>query len=788
MQLYLIPVYDTASKLGSTVNQPEEVSGCLCLHWRRIDVRRYAITWLMIAFCVCISESLQASEVRGKLTGYVYDATSGLGLRDVNLVLSDGQGTSSASDGWFSLPALKPGTDTLRFSHIGYKSKEIIVSITAGQNKFLEITLQPDVIPLQPVTKTGEASEFERATGRFELSPRTLKSYPAIGEADVLRAVQTIPGVTRGHELSTGFYVRGGRNDQNLILLDDITIYTPYHLFGFFSIFDVDALEHAVLYKGGFGAEYGGRLSSVLELRTRSGNSRSLNLHGQLSLLSSKVLAEGPLGERGSWLVSYRRSYIDLLVNLVAPDVFPYSFNDFVATVTYPVSRNARLKLTSFWQKDSYKPRRRSETGAGPEERINEDVVWQNRALGLTYEWLISPTMFSRTTIYGSYYNAMYRVDDQRFFFGALVPRLEFDLDNHIRDLSVKQTLTWTGLSGHTLTTGLHYHNLDYGLNLTTNVVDYDPSISAPDLHELGLFAEDAWQLNPSWQLTAGLRFNYFSNLQTAALVPRLALTTQLSRTHTLKLSAGRYHQNVITANTADDVLAPYEVWVPLQKQHRLASAWHTTAAWVAELSDLYTLRAEAYWKDLANIGILNRGRFLDSDPILHQYDGQAWGLEILAEKKGGRLSGWLGYHFNRTYLDIDGQKVAPSFYRKHSVTLTGEYNFNKKWSVGFSWMLASGQPYQLVVGEYEVPGSTGGVIETDPNFYTYPPYHRLDVSFFRHFHKKNWHLTLYLQIQNLYFQRNYVYPDRQVFLNGLEHTDKFALPILPTLGLRFNL
>ncbi len=358
-------------------------------------------SWCLLVLILCLPKLAVPCDDLGRITGYVYDASNGLGLRDVNLVLPDGRGTSSASNGWFSLEGLAPGSDTLRVSHIGYKPKEIIFNIEAGENLFLEIMLQPDVIKLQPVTKTSEQPEFDKSASQFEISPRTLKSYPAIGEADVLRAVQTIPGVTRGHELSTGFYVRGGRSDQNLILLDDITIYTPYHLFGLFGIFDVDAIGDAVLHKGGFGAEYDGRLSSVLNIRTRPGNAHKTALHGQLSLLSSKVLAEGPLGERGNWLVSYRRSYIDLLVNLVAPDVFPYSFNDLIAKLSYSVSPNVRATITSFWQKDSYKPRP-IETGAGPEERINEDVVWQNRALGLTFEWLSSPTVFSKTTLYGS--------------------------------------------------------------------------------------------------------------------------------------------------------------------------------------------------------------------------------------------------------------------------------------------------------------------------------------------------------------------------------------------------
>ncbi len=334
----------------------------------------------------------------------------------------------------------------------------------------------------------------------------------------------------------------------------------------------------------------------------------------------------------------------------------------------------------------------------------------------------------------------------------------------------------------------MQYHNLDYDLDVATNVVDYDPSIAVPPIHESGLFIEDGWRFKPGLQLTTGVRVNYFSNLQTTALAPRLTLTAQVHPKHTIKLSAGRYYQNIITANSADDVLAPYEVWVPLQKQHRLSSAWHTSAAWIAKFSGEYSLDAAVYWKDLSNIGIMNRDRFLDSDPILYQYDGKAWGLELLLQKQKGRLTGWLGYHFNHTYLNIEGKKVAPTYYRKHTLNLTGEYNFNKKWSAGFSWVLASGQPYQLVIGEYEAPDIAGGLIETPPDFYTYPPYHRLDVSFFRHFDKKNWHLTLYLQIQNLYFQKNYVYPDKHVFLNDLEHTDKFALPVLPTLGLRFNL
>jgi outer membrane receptor protein involved in Fe transport len=316
---------------------------------------------------------------------------------------------------------------------------------------------------------------------------------------------------------------------------------------------------------------------------------------------------------------------------------------------------------------------------------------------------------------------------------------VEFDLDNRIRDLSLKQTLTFTGLSSHTFTAGMQYHNLAYDLDVATNVVDYDPSITVPTIHELSPFAEDAWQLKPSLQLTAGLRLNYFSNLEKVTLAPRLMLTTQIHPRHTIKLSAGRYHQNVITANTEEDVLAPYEVWAPLQKQHQLSSAWNMSAAWIAELSDEYSFRTEIYLKDLSNVGIMNRNRFLDSDPLLYQYDGRAWGFEIFAEKRSGRLTAWLGYHFNRTYLNIDGRNVAPGYYRKHTLNLTGEYNFNKKWSAGFSWVLSSGQPYQLVIGEYEAPlpdgSGGGGLIETPTDFYTYPPYHRLDVSFFRHFY-----------------------------------------------------
>lgn len=690
------------------------------------------------------------SQEKATLSGTIKD--SGTGEELIGTIIKvKGQsiGAQANEYGFYSI-TLPVGTYTFVITSSGYVTKEETIELTT--NKQMDIQLDEEGTELEEIvisTERQDANIKDPVMGVERLDPKELSKIPVLlGEKDIIKTMQLLPGVKNAGEGNAGYYVRGGTADQNLILLDEAPVYNASHLLGFFSTFNSDAIKDAVLYKGNQPANFGGRLSSVLDIHMNEGNSKRFNVSGGLGLISSKLNVEGPIvKDKASFLITGRRTYADLF--LKASDKFKENtlyFYDLNAKVNYRLGRKDRLFLSGYFGRDVL--------GVGKTFGFN----WGNATGTLRWNHIINDKLFSNTSVIYSSYD--YKISIS----GGDV---KFDVTSLIRDWNLKQEFQYFANTRNKIRFGFNVINHD----ITPGQIDAETAvgINATRLNptrsvESSAFITNDWTATENLTISYGLRVSAFSVLGNGQEVytydengdvatttlydkndhlktyynpePRVSMSYAYNKTASFKAAYARNAQNIhLVSNSTSS--SPTDVWLATSLNTKPEIADQYSIGWFRNFKEnMYEVNVETYYKSMQNQIDYRNGANTQANEYLEgellSGIGRAYGLEMIIKKKKGRLSGWVGYTLSRTERKIDGINdnnwYAAKQDRTHDLSVVAIYDITPKLSVSALFIYYTGNAVTFPSGKYEVNGETQ-FLYTERNGYRMPAYHRLDLG-----------------------------------------------------------
>lgn len=713
---------------------------------------------LSFIFFLVLSFSASGQE-KALLYGTVRDSLSGETLPGATVYIpSANRGMATDPDGNFEIE-LNPGSYEVRFSYAGYNPVALDLSLESGEQKEVEIILSN--ITLKAVEIKAFISDHTSGTamGRNELDIETIKLLPAfLGEVDLLKTIQLLPGVQAAGEGNAGFYVRGGGPDQNLILFDNAVVYNASHLLGFFSVFNSDAIEGVELYKGAMPAEYGERLASVIDIKQRKGNDQKFKGRGGIGLISSRVTLEGPLvKDKASFIVSGRRTYIDALITpfIDANSSFGgsrYFFYDLNGRLDWDLDNGQSLYVSGYYGDDAF-------DFSSPNTEFKTTVTWGNRIISAGYEKILNSKTLLK--INGSY---------TKYNFGFLGSQDDFELEvnSQITDYRLKPELTFE-LGNHQLKTGFSYIFHD----ISPNNSSAEQGETIFDLgeqqqfysHEGAFYLSDEFNLTDVWKVEAGLRLSGFAHTgpftryivdengtkqdtlryQQGDLIadyigwePRISTSYRFSEKSSVKASFTQNYQYVHLANLSPLAL-PTDVWLPSTEivQPQLGRQY---SAGYFRLFDGGKIEAsvEAYYKEMENL-IEYKENTQPSDGVDNNEDnlltfgrGESYGIEFFVRKNVGKTTGWIGYTLSRTERQFDaindGNWYPATFDRRHDIAVVVAHRLNDKWTLSGNFVFGTGRAITLPVSGYFIE-NTLVYNYAERNSFRMRDYHRMDLS-----------------------------------------------------------
>ena len=684
------------------------------------------------------------------LSGYVKDANTGENLIAAVIRVSDlNLSTYSNNYGFYSI-SIPAGTHEIELSFVGYANKVETIQISADKRHNFELTPNSSVIEEVVVTGKKEEDHVTSAQmGNLKFTMEELKNIPVLfGEKDLLKSIQLLPGVSSGGEGSANFYVRGGGGDQNLILLDEATVYNASHLMGFFSTFNSDAIKDANLYKGGIPAQYGGRISSVMDISMLDGNSKKFSAEGGIGLIASRLKLEGPIvKEKSSFMLSARRTYADLFLKLSKDQKTKNSklyFYDLNAKMNYKLNDRNTLYLSGYFGKDDL----------GYSDLFGFD--WGNSTATVRWNSILNSQLFSNTSlIYSDFsYDVNVNSDESKF-----------SIASKIRNLNFKQDFSYYSDDNNALKFGvnvLHQQIRPASIEAREGSDVNSIEIERRQGIEASAYVSHEWKPFEKLNLIYGLRLSdfmvmgpgtfyeydeegeptsesYFGEVIAKHYLnfePRLSLSYALNSNHSIKASFNRMAQNLhqltnTTASLPTDQYILSSLNVKPQIANQAALGYFRTFQ-----GNVYEFSVEAYYKsmenqiDFRNGADLQANKFMEGD-LLYGV-GRSYGTEFLLRKNKGRLTGWVGYTLaksERQFDDInDGNWFNARQDRTHDVSVVGIFQLSKRWTVGATFVYYTGNAITFPSGKYQVDGRTM-FYYSERNGYRMPDYHRLDLS-----------------------------------------------------------
>ena len=695
---------------------------------------------------------IQLNAQSGIISGFISDSSSAEALIGANVILQEtGQGMATDINGYYIIQDITPGDYVLMVSYVGFKLKKEKLKISDGQSIKLDISLSEDVVELTQIEVTAE--QIQRKSNiqpsKINLSPRMMKAAPALAEPDLFRTIQALPGVLTTSEFSTGLVIRGGNTDQNLILLDGVTVYNPSHLGGIFSNFIVDGVKEAELIKGAYNAEYGGRLSAVLNIISREGNQKKFEGKANLSLLSAQATIEGPF-YKGAWVFSGRRTYFDKIFQNV-PTIPPYYFYDIQSHIYTDLTSKDRLSLSFYNGVDDLLFDTFGLTGR-----------WGNRTVSAQYRRVFSEKLIGNFL----YANSLFFTEFGLGGSNGLVS------DNQIDDATVAANFSWFKSSESTLKFGAQIKTLVF---LYTN--SFNDSLQFEintKPKEFANYMKLKYSASKRLILEPGLRINLY-DVYSDSIFPdlRFGMKYLLNDNRYLNFSVGNYHQFIATFQ--DDYNPNIlDQWIAVDNSVSPAKSSQIVLGYEEYIKDLYKIQVEGYYKDIKNLFTFEESRATTdeaiSDSVLSDIvtpsDGYAYGLELFAQKMSGRLSGWLAYTFSVSRKSMNSifyeeeEEYYNSWDRTHSFSALGNYIFNNKWDMNWKLSLQSGQAYTPIIGYYNqiLPEGPDEVYRTIPgtrNSARYSPYSRLDLGIVYHTKLFGSKMDIYVQVINVLNRKN---------------------------------
>jgi hypothetical protein len=751
------------------------------------------LIWVLILLVFGLSGF---SQEKFTISGYIKDSLSGETLIGANLgIKSAGKSIVSNGYGFFSI-TLPQGTYQLTGSFIGYQSKEIVIELK--EDKIFNVLLLPNSAVINNVTVVSRRRDNNVKTaqmGKFEMNVNTAKALPAFfGEVDILKTLQLLPGIRNAGEGNAGFYVRGGGPDQNLILLDDAVVYNTGHLFGFFSIFNADAIKNVTLIKGGMPSQYGGRLSSVVDVAMKEGNRNKTQVDAGIGLIASRFSIQGPLlKNKASYIVSARRTYVDAFAKPLikkTSDFYGsgYYFYDVNAKFNYQFSEKDHIYLSGYFGRDKF-------TFNNAARSFKTLIDWGNSTATLRWNHVFNKKLFSNTTLV---YN------DYKFGLDGTQNNFKINLSSGIRDLNVKTDFDFYPTPEHKLKFGVQYTFHTFLPNVLSGNQDsvvFTPSNATKKYaNEYAAYLQDDWEINAKLKLNVGLRFSLFQQVgkytyyqqdangnnvdstiygsgqlvkSYGGIEPRATFRYALNETASIKAGVTRNLQYIHLVTNAGSTL-PTDLWVPSTLRVQPQISWQYAAGFFKNFKEgMFETSIEAYYKTMQN-QIEYREGYTPSlkDPEEDFVFGNGWsyGTELFINKVKGQFAGWIGYTLSWTWRQFNelnqGQKFPSRYDRRHDISVVGNYELNKNWKFSTVFVYGTGSAISVPERFYFINGTLSQQFSSI-NSYRMNPYHRLDIAAtYTPKHKKqrkytdNWVFSIY----NVYSRLNpyFIYFDQE--------------------------
>lgn len=721
------------------------------------------------------------------LSGYLKDKSSGEALIGANVYIPQLKtGVTTNPYGFYSI-SLPQGSYSINFSYIGYQAQSPVVELK--ENKQMDIHLEEDTKLMEEVVISSEKKDRNVENLQMSMEKvqvKMIKKLPSfMGEVDILKSITLLPGIQNGGEGSSGLYVRGGGPDENLMILDEAPVYNASHLMGFFSVFNSDAIKDVQVYKGGIPAEYGGKASSVIDIRMKDGNSQQLDVSGGIGNISSRLTVEGPIvKDKWSFIASGRRTYADYLGRLAGLSAMKENklyFYDLNLKTNILLNAKNKLYFSAYTGDDYLK--------------VGESIYmrWGNLTSTARWNHLFSNKLFSNTSLIYSHYDYNLGVPGNAAD--------QFDWSSQISDFNFKEDFSWYLNSKNRLTLGFNviYHHFEPG-EVEAGEQSYFSDIKLTNYNAMDntVYVSNEQSIGARLTLRYGLRYSYFQQIGKGKvteyqnpeqpnenevtgekeygagklippayhnLEPRLGIKYQLSPASSLKASYNRMAQNLhLISNTNSPT--PLDVWMPSNTYIKPLIADQVALGYFRNFKeDMFETSIETFYKKMDNVVDYKDGAelFLNEnlETELLRGSGYAYGLELYAKKQEGKLTGWLSYTLSRSMRKVpginEGKEYPSSYDRTHNVSLVSNYDLNKRWNFSATWIFSTGNPTSYPVAKYDVQGNTI-YYYSSRNSDRIPDYHRLDLSVtydFKKNERKKVKQSLNFAIYNVYARRN---------------------------------
>ena len=801
----------------------------------------YLFRWLLFfeLALVCIPTFAQ----KRTISGYVMDAASKETLIGATIVdKNSGKGCATNSYGFYTL-TLNQGQIDLQVSYVGYtqQNQSLDLKENINLNFALETNTTLDEVVVEGTRATVSARSPQMSV--VELPVQQIKSIPTLfGEADVLKAIQLLPGVQNGSEGSAGMYVRGGGPDENLLLLDGVPVYNVNHMMGFFSVFNPDALKNVTLYKGSFPAHFGGRLSSVVDIRMKEGDMQQYHGNVSVGLISSKFNLEGPImKDKLSFNLSFRRTYSDLLMKpalWIAKTQMEevnklkagYYFYDFNGKLNWKISDKDRLYLSFYSGDDAIylgiKNKDYAYDDVQYQNYLNMDWKWGNKVAALRWNHVMSQQLFMDASVnYTQYrHNLGMGITEENIYHyqqntASIKDEFSMAYKSGINDLTAKVDFDYTPLPNHEIRFGGNYTYHMFRPEVQAmkivagNETEVDTTAGSPKVfaHETALYAEDNMTLGDIFRVNAGVHYSTFTveGKTYQSLQPRLSTSVMLASN--LSLKAGyAYMTQYVHLLSNSSLSLPTDLWVPVTANIVPMNAHQVSLGAFYELPRLFDISVEGYYKSMDNLLEYKDGAsFFGSserwDEKVCMGKGWAYGVELLVQRSFGKTTGWVGYtwahakrQFDREGMVLNQGKVFPAKYdRRHDFSITVQHKFSDRFDLNGTWVFSSGncgtlgtQVYEGLVNEW---GNIHSINALERNNFRLGSYHRLDVGMNFHKQKKHGIRTWNISVYNAYNHNNpfIVYTDYK--WDEATQTEKKVLmqaslfPIIPSVSYSYK-
>lgn len=775
---------------------------------------------ILLSMLLLISCKLWAQQYT--ISGYVSDASSGEKLISASVYETDKlRGVTSNVYGFYSL-TLPAGEYDIVYSYVGFKSIKKQINLTKDVELHVNMEQANEIAEVTIVADGINRKLTDSQISKEVLNMDAIERLPAfLGEADIMKALQFMPGVQSGSEASSGLYVRGGGPDQNLILLDGVPVYNANHLFGFFSVFNTDAIKNVSLYKGGFPSRFGGRLSSVVDIRMKEGDEKELHGGVQVGLISSKFYLEGPLKkDKTAFHFSARRTYADLLTRPLMPDdeIISYFFYDMNAKINHKFSDKSRIYLSAYTGRDKaideYKYTSSSDN-SNYHSGYESELYWGNLTTALRWNYIFNNKLFANTTI--TYSDYRFNLNDWSEYSssndtGKYEEVVYFKYKSGIEDWSARIAFDWYPSPRHEIKFGTNYiyHTFRPGVETihaqSTDVPEFRKTFGNDNTyaHELSTYLEDNVELGLRFKANVGVHVSAF-NVEGEwykSIEPRASMRYLLSDKLTIKAAYSKMQQYLHLLSNSTIGL-PTDLWLPATKRikpqlsHQYALGLVYNKLWELELS------AEGFYKEMKNIIEYKEGASFFSSSVgwedmVESGQGRVYGLELMAKKDLGKTTGWIAYTWSKNERQFDELNFAewfPTRYdRRHDASIVLTHRLNDKVDFGATWVYGTGNAITLSthridkLEDYVQTWDNTVPYFNHRNNYRMPAYHRLDFSVNFHKQKKRGVRTWNISVFNVYNRKNpfYLYVDGKD--NGQKTLKQVSLfPVLPSVSYTFK-